>query len=456
MDSPSHKALMAQTQTLMMPMNEEGAETLSSLALIDLNTAAKDPMEIIGSFFRGDSLLFSSKKVEDDIESQGKKILQHEDNIKYFKNLIRKSLDPLIAQMQASLGNHPYRTKHMSEGHVHHLITRLEETVEHILQHDDKSAAAVICDLTRRYHQANPPPAPVAPILSDVLGVLATLGTVDDINLSTVLSEYLGLDTMLALVCKTYDGVKTLETYDEEGLINRTTGLYGLGASIGRNLEGRFHVICLEQLMPYGGEFMTNDPQRRLALIKPKLPNGESPAGFIAFAVNMIYIDSDYLSFVTENGHGLRETLYYKLLSHLQVYRTRKDMMQALPCISTGAISLDGGIIRRPHAMFSLGSTRKELDVSFGVCCGDDCFPSEQYIERENKIKKLKWKKERMMSDMEREEALLAHEKHKFEVKKEELLKFMAQQSLDQMQQQQQQQQQQQEEEGGEGRSTCS
>lgn len=56
------------------------------------------------------------------------------------------------------------------------------------------------------------------------------------------------METMLAVVCKTYDGVKSLETYEKEGSVNRTSGLHGLGASIGRPLDGRFLVICLETL----------------------------------------------------------------------------------------------------------------------------------------------------------------------------------------------------------------
>jgi hypothetical protein len=54
---------------------------------------------------------------------------------------------------------------------------------------------------------------------------------------------------MLAIVCKTYEGVKALETYDNEGCINKSSGLHRLGASIGRALDGRFLVICLENLM---------------------------------------------------------------------------------------------------------------------------------------------------------------------------------------------------------------
>jgi uncharacterized membrane protein len=37
---------------------------------------------------------------------------------------------------------------------------------------------------------------------------------------------------MLAVVCKTRQGVKALETYDKQGLINRTSSLHGLGSSI--------------------------------------------------------------------------------------------------------------------------------------------------------------------------------------------------------------------------------
>lgn len=61
-------------------------------------------------------------------------------------------------------------------------------------------------------------------------------------------SEYLGLDNMLAIVCKTYEGVKALETYDQEGYIIKSSGLHGLGASIGRTIDDRFLVICLENL----------------------------------------------------------------------------------------------------------------------------------------------------------------------------------------------------------------
>lgn len=53
---------------------------------------------------------------------------------------------------------------------------------------------------------------------------------------------------MLAIVCNTYEGVKALEAYDREGLINKSCGLHAVGASIGRPLDDPFLVICLEHL----------------------------------------------------------------------------------------------------------------------------------------------------------------------------------------------------------------
>ncbi|KAJ0039188.1 hypothetical protein Pint_22609 [Pistacia integerrima] len=90
------------------------------------------------------------------------------------------------------------------------------------------------------------------------------------------------MDTMFAIVCKTYEGVKALETYDKEGCIIKSSGLHGLGASIGRTIHDR----------PHADEFVADDPQRRLDILKPRLPNGESPPGFLGFTVNMIDVES--------------------------------------------------------------------------------------------------------------------------------------------------------------------
>lgn len=53
---------------------------------------------------------------------------------------------------------------------------------------------------------------------------------------------------MLAIVCKTFEGVKALEKYDGEGLVNSRSGLHLLGSSIGKRINGRFLVIYLEDL----------------------------------------------------------------------------------------------------------------------------------------------------------------------------------------------------------------
>ncbi|KAL7583171.1 hypothetical protein Lser_V15G43643 [Lactuca serriola] len=376
------------------------------------------------SFGQAKSPVFTTKafqKLEDDIKLVGKNILYHEENIKYL-NKVRGSFAHNIADMEVTLAKYQSSSDDMTKCNVLSRKRSLEETVESIMQHE-KSAASVLCHLTRNVSKMSS--------ARNVIGVLATLGHVDNINLSRLLSEYLGLDTMLAIVCKSYQAVRCLETYDQEGSIKKTTGLYRLGACHGKSIDGRFNVICLQGLIPYVGEFMPDDPQRRLVILEPKLPNGESPAGFLGFAVNMIYIDNENLAFVTDNGYGLRETLFYSLFSRLQVYRTRNDMLQALPLISHGAISLDGGIIKS-RSVLILG-TPKEIGVRFGIWSGDS-FPSKDYTETEKEMKELKWKSDKINDDIRREQDLLANEKSKFEVKKKEFLDFISQRLIDPMQ----------------------
>lgn len=242
-------------------------------------------------------------------------------------------------------------------------------------------------------------------------------------NLNRLFSEYLGLQNMLAIVCKTYEGIKVLEMYDGEGLVNKGSGIQGLGASIGRALEGRYSVICLEYLRPYAGEFLSDDPQRRLDIPKPRLPNGNTPAGFLGYAVNMVNLDRPHIFCLTSSGSGLRETLFYTLFSRLQVYRTRAEMLLALPCISDGAVSLDGGMIRST-GVFSLGS-REDVDVRFPKFSQRAGLP-DKYYELENQIKQKKWEKERLQEDIRREQALLDQEKYNFSLRKQDFLKFLA------------------------------
>ncbi|KAL9266832.1 DEFECTIVE IN MERISTEM SILENCING 3-like protein [Drosera capensis] len=174
---------------------------------------------------------------------------------------------------------------------------------------------------------------------------------------------------------------------------------------------------------PYAGDFTLDDPQKKLDLPKPRLPNGDIPSGFLGFAVNMITIDRNNLYCLTPSGYGLRETLFYNLFSSLQVYKTRAEMLLALPCISDGAISLDGGMIRTA-GMFALGS-REDVSVIFPKSSKRSGLP-ENYFEIEAQIRQKKWRKDRLQDDMQREQQLLDQTRYNFQVKKQEFVKFIA------------------------------
>ncbi|XP_072999600.1 protein DEFECTIVE IN MERISTEM SILENCING 3 [Typha latifolia] len=356
-----------------------------------------------------------SQKLEDDLKKLGLKIKHHEDNLK-FLNSQMNNVDESILDMQVNLGK--YHSSHLASGSSGTSLLETEQrTIQNILK-QEKTAAGIICQLKVRHGLQ----ASKLALTKDVLGVVATLGKVIDDNLSRLFSEYLGLETMLAIVCKTYEGVKVLEKYDKEGMIDKNAGLHGLGPSIGRPLDGRFLVFCLENLRPFVGDFIPDDPQRKLALINPRLPNGESPPGFMGFAVNMFYLDHMHLSCLTGSGHGLRETLFYSLFSRLQVYKTRADMQHAIPYISDGAVSLDGGIMKS-NALFYLGS-RRHVDVKFPIGCGASSLPAN-IVEVEEQIKLLNWRRERLAEDIKREEAVLSDVKNSFSVQKQELKNYL-------------------------------
>ena len=103
---------------------------------------------------------------------------------------------------------------------------------------------------------------------------------------------------------------------------------------------------------PYDGEFEGSALERKLSLPDPILPCGDVPAGFMGYAVN--FIDLTDHNIINATGRGLRETLFYRLFGELQVYETRRDMINARSCIRHGAISLDGGIIKE-NGIISLG-----------------------------------------------------------------------------------------------------
>ncbi|CAH2064714.1 unnamed protein product [Thlaspi arvense] len=393
------------------------AQDPSTMMLMDpmetTSPASRDETQNGGGISQAEFAIFNSKRLQSDLEAMGSKLKQHEDNLNFLKSQKNK-LDESIIDLQVHMSKlHSADTP----GTVNH---QGEDINEQILRHEN-SAAGVLCLVQSRHGTQ----ASQLMTIKGVVGVVAKLGKVNDEKLSQVMADYLGTRSMLALVCKDYDGVKGLEIYDNQGNVDRNAGLHGLGSSIGRTIEDPFDAICLESLRPYPGRHIADDPQRRLDLLKPKLPNGEHPHGFLGFAVNMIHIDPAYLLCVTPYGYGLRETLFYSVFSRLQVYRTRVDMMNALPLISDGAISLDGGIMRT-GGIFTLGS-RDAVSVRFAKPAASRAM--DNYSEAERQMKELKWKKDKMIDDIKREQVLRDHVTYQFSKKKEEFVKFLAESS---------------------------
>ncbi|KAG6513045.1 hypothetical protein ZIOFF_023352 [Zingiber officinale] len=268
-------------------------------------------------FLNMDTIMSHSQKLEEELQKLGLKIKHHEDNLKFLKAQI-DGIDESILDLQVELGQYHSRALETENS-----IVSLEKSEN-----------------------------PKLPLTKDVLGVVATLGKVHDDNLSRILSEYLGLENLMAVVCKTYESVMALEKYNKDGMIERRSGLNGLGLSVARNIQARYLVYCIENLR-----------QRRLALLKPRLANGETPPEFIGFAVNMTDLDRMHLAYITPNGLGLRVTLFYSLFSLLQVYKTRSGMQCAMPYISDGAISLDGDIMKN-NGVFYLGDRAWKIIIT--------------------------------------------------------------------------------------------
>ncbi|KAL9163120.1 hypothetical protein ABFS82_06G020700 [Erythranthe guttata] len=409
-------------------------EALSPLAINSRALVISDPSQHVGQnipFSREDtqngmhgqtaeSIVNYSKKLQDSLKELGARLKHHEDNFKYLKTLKNK-LDDSILEMQVAIGKYQGMGFPKGENEDPTYLESEEETIQHILKYEN-SAAALFCKM-----KSNPVQLSDHSFTKDVIGVVAMLGKVDDTILSSLLSDYLGLETMLAIVCKTYEGVRAMEEYSKHGSINKGLGIHALAASTGRPLDDRFLVICLENLRPYSGQLIGDDPQRRLDLLKPRLINGETPPGFLGFAVNMITIDNTNLFCNSKTGYSLRETLFYYLFSNTQVYKTRDDMLKALPCIPNGAISLDGGVIRGP-GIFSMGHHREDIRVKFPIGSKPLMLPAS-YFEIEGRLKETKWKKDRTSEDMQREQTLLDRVIFNYETKKREFVKFLAESS---------------------------
>ncbi|XP_074380636.1 structural maintenance of chromosomes flexible hinge domain-containing protein GMI1-like isoform X3 [Apium graveolens] len=293
-----------------------------------------DSAKSIGNLVK--SLYDERKELEDKFLQDGRRIGEHEQKLKTF-HAQRLEYEKALSELQASLeansngdsSNSPKKERMLGE-----------------IESRAHTAASVVCKVLKdkKYHDFS----------KDILGVVALLGSVETNELARILTEFLGEEQMLGVVCKSYKAAHNLETCDVHGNVNCSTGLQALASALGTSLDGRYSVICLEDVRPYEGECDSGDPQRRLLLSDPTLPNGKTPPGFSGYAVNMIYLDANQLYTRTSGGKGLRETLFYHILGEVQVYRTRETMRKALECIHHGAVSLDGGIVRKT-GVISLG-----------------------------------------------------------------------------------------------------
>ncbi|XP_058786765.1 protein DEFECTIVE IN MERISTEM SILENCING 3-like isoform X2 [Vicia villosa] len=398
-----------------MPVFLQGT---SASVPMDMSESSMDTKDNVQNreLINAENSITHSKKLEDELLMFGKKIKQHEKRVNLL-NREKVKLDGSIIHLQVAIGKSKSSSATKIDNAEDTLSTTEEEVLEQILQHE-RSAAGVLCHIKTRYGSHASLLAPT----KDILGIVPMLGRVEDDNLNRLFSEYLGVETMLAIVCKTYEGVQAIEMYDKEGCINKSRGLHGLGASIGKTLDGRFLVICLESLRPYEGKYVVDDPHRRLDILNPRLPNGECPAGFLGFAVNMINIDTENLFCVTQSGFGLRETLFYNLFSCLQVYKTGAEMVQALPFITDGALSLDGGMIRG-CGVFSFGK-REDVNVRFPKPERSAVLDEQVKIEKE--LKDAQREKEKLLEDLKRENTLLDIARLHFTTKKNDFLDYLA------------------------------
>ncbi|XP_031495114.1 protein DEFECTIVE IN MERISTEM SILENCING 3-like isoform X2 [Nymphaea colorata] len=411
----SNSPMFRQSQSQAPPSCSTVLHPELAIVISDGGNLATNKTNAVQNECNMEMVLGQTKRLEEDLQKLGYKIKHHEEKIEHLK-IQSYNLDNSIKDIKGNLRSH--RSSKKAEALCHNGENKQaeQETVDQILL-QDKRAAGLLCRI-KGLQTAD------CLLFKDVLGIVATLGKAPDDNLSRLFSEYLGLEKMLAIVCKTYEGIKALEKYDGEGKIDLRSGLHGLGTSIRRPISGRFLAICLEDLRPYVGKHVKEDPQKRLDLLKPRLPTGEYPPGFLGFAVNMITVDVMHLKYVTSSGHGLRETLFYALFSRLQVYRTRADMELAIPYISDGALSLDGGMIKS-CGVFKLGR-REDIDVRFPVSLNASST-TLSILESEEQLKQLIWNRERIDEDIGREKFVLDNVRTMYNKKRGELVNFLAQ-----------------------------
>ncbi|XP_031249476.1 structural maintenance of chromosomes flexible hinge domain-containing protein GMI1-like isoform X2 [Pistacia vera] len=354
------------------------------------------------------SIIKIEKELENEICKYGSRIKNHEMALKIVDDQTAE-IKQVLSQLQAS-------TERQILTDPYSLLTK--EEITRRIESRGQSAAAVLYCVCKKFplHESR------TDFIEDIVGLVALIGRAWTSKLSRMLAEYLGEDQMLALVCRSFRAACALEEYEKNGEINYTLGLHGKAAERGKSIVGRFLVICLEDMRPYTGALDGSDPQRWLALPEPILPCGDTPPGFMGYAVNMVDLDEHHVCTRTDAGDGLRETLLYQLFGELQVYRTREDMIEARACIKHGAISLDGGILKE-NGLICLGHWNPT--ICFPVVGQVDMLPSSEITEKWNQIEEKKLKLGKLMCLKEKHTTALKKTLKKFNKKKEKYKEHM-------------------------------
>jgi hypothetical protein len=63
-----------------------------------------------------------------------------------------------------------------------------------------------------------------------------------------MLAEYLGEDKMLAVICRSFDTARSLESYKESGEIDYESALHAKAAALGKAIRKRFLIICFKDI----------------------------------------------------------------------------------------------------------------------------------------------------------------------------------------------------------------
>lgn len=122
------------------------------------------------------------------------------------------------------------------------LCTR-DEIIKRI-ENKGGTAAALFCCLLRRDIFEEPH----IRLMKNSFGLVALLGTVQSRELSRILAEYLGEDQLFAVVCRSSEAARELEYYNQDGEVNYNLGLHAEAAALGKSINDRFLVICLEDV----------------------------------------------------------------------------------------------------------------------------------------------------------------------------------------------------------------